>query len=80
MSFAALYEILTELIPNAISGVTPHRNYVVWGRGLVYYSLSTLTSTGYGDIIPKHPLARSLSNLESVIGQLFPATLLARES
>jgi hypothetical protein len=78
VSFAALYEILTELIPNAISGVTPHRNYVVWGRGLVYYSLSTLTSTGFGDIIPRHPLARSLSNLESVIGQLFPPTLLAR--
>jgi hypothetical protein len=25
-----------------------------------------------------HPLARSLANLEAVIGQLFPATLLAR--
>jgi len=34
--------------------------------------------TGYGDIIPVHPLARSLCNLESVVGQLFPATLLAR--
>jgi len=28
--------------------------------------------------VPIAPLARSLSNLESVIGQLFPATLLAR--
>jgi hypothetical protein len=38
----------------------------------------TLTSTGYGDILPINPFARSLVNLESVIGQLFPATLLAR--
>ena len=41
-------------------------------------SFVTLTSIGYGDIVPLHPLARSLAILEAVIGQLFPATLLAR--
>jgi len=45
---------------------------------LTYFSLSTLTTTGYGDVVPVHPIARSLANLEAVIGQLFPATLLAR--
>ncbi len=44
----------------------------------VYFSLTTLTSTGYGDMVPVHPYARSLANLEALIGQLFPATLLAR--
>ena len=78
VGFAALYEIVLTLIPNSITGVAPHGNYLLWGRGLVYYSLTTLTSTGYGDIVPKHPLARSLSNLEAVVGQLFPATLLTR--
>jgi hypothetical protein len=34
--------------------------------------------TGYGDLVPVHRVARSLSNLEAVIGQLFSATLLAR--
>jgi Ion channel len=38
----------------------------------------TLTTTGYGDIFPMHPMARSLCNLESIFGQLYPATLLAR--
>jgi len=38
----------------------------------------TLTTTGYGDVVPLHPFARSLATLEAVIGQLFPATLLAR--
>ncbi len=38
----------------------------------------TLTTTGYGDVFPLHPIARSLCNLEAVIGQLYPATLLAR--
>ena len=36
------------------------------------------TSTGYGDIVPLHPFARSLANMEGLIGQLFPATLIAR--
>jgi hypothetical protein len=78
LSFAALYEILLALIPGSISGVASKGDYLVLGRGLIYYSLTTLTSTGFGDLVPIHPLARSLSNLEAVIGQLFPATLLAR--
>jgi hypothetical protein len=38
----------------------------------------TLTTTGYGDIAPLHPFARSLANIEAIIGQIYPATLLAR--
>ena len=45
---------------------------------LSYFSLATITTTGYGDLVPVHPLARSLANLEALFGQLFPATLLAR--
>ena len=45
---------------------------------LLYFSLSSLTTTGFGDIIPLHPFVRSMANLEAVIGQLYPATLLAR--
>ncbi|HXJ33747.1 MAG TPA: ion channel [Candidatus Eisenbacteria bacterium] len=45
---------------------------------LIYFSMSTLTTVGYGDITPVNPVARSLANLEGVIGQLFPALTLAR--
>jgi hypothetical protein len=48
------------------------------GSALLYFSFTTLTTAGYGDITPVHPLARNLANLESVVGQLYPATLLAR--
>lgn len=44
----------------------------------IYYSFTTLTTTGYGDIAPVHPYARGLANMEQVFGMLFPATLLAR--
>jgi hypothetical protein len=45
---------------------------------IVYFSFATLTSTGFGDVTPLHPIVRTLANVEAIIGQLFPATLLAR--
>ena len=45
---------------------------------MVYFSFGTLTTAGSGDISPVHRIARSLSNVEAMIGQLYPATLLAR--
>ena len=45
---------------------------------MIYFSFGTLTTGGSGDISPIHPFARSLVNVESMIGQLYPATLLAR--
>jgi hypothetical protein len=48
------------------------------GDKLLYFSFTTLTTVGYGDIVPLHPFARSFANLEAMMGQLYPATLLAR--
>ena len=45
---------------------------------ILYFSLTTLTTTGYGDIVPLDPFARSLANLESVIGQFYLAITVAR--
>ena len=41
-----------------------------------YYSFVTLTSLGFGDITPVHPLARSLTVLEALVGVLYPVALL----
>jgi hypothetical protein len=45
---------------------------------LAYYSFVTLTTIGYGDIVPAHPVARSLAMAEGLVGQLYPAILIAR--
>lgn len=45
---------------------------------LIYFSFTTLTTLGIGDILPVHPVARSLATLEALIGQIYPAVLLAR--
>jgi hypothetical protein len=45
---------------------------------LLYFSFSTLTTTGFGDIVPLTRVARSAAIVESIIGQLFLAILIAR--
>jgi voltage-gated potassium channel len=45
---------------------------------LMYFSFVTLTTLGYGDILPVHPFARALAYLEAVTGVLYLATLVAR--
>jgi voltage-gated potassium channel Kch len=45
---------------------------------LLYFSVVTMTTLGYGDITPAVPAARMLCSLEAVIGQLFVAVFIAR--
>jgi hypothetical protein len=77
VSFVPLLAFAGSLIPNAFSGISMQDSPAL-ASGLIYFSFVTMTTTGYGDVFPVHPIARSLCNLEAVIGQLYPATLLAR--
>lgn len=72
--FALLYHLLFLIHPDtAFKGLgTSDR------KELMYFSLTTLTTTGYGDIIPSIAASRSFANLEALIGQLYPAILIAR--
>lgn len=45
---------------------------------LVYLSFSTLTTTGFGDVIPLTRVARAVCVIETIVGQLFIAILIAR--
>jgi hypothetical protein len=77
-TFVGLYQTLGPLVPHPFRGM-PHREdgpAVV--AHVLYFSFMTLTSTGFGDVVPIHPLTRALASLESVIGQLFPPTIIAR--
>jgi hypothetical protein len=75
--FAALFCFIGSLEPDAFSGLSVEDSPALASQ-LIYFSFATLTTTGYGDVSPMHPMARSLCNLEAVIGQLYPATFLAR--
>lgn len=45
---------------------------------LIYFTFTVLTTTGFGDITPALPLARTLATLEQLSGTLFIAILIAR--
>jgi hypothetical protein len=73
--WAEAFGLVEMLRPGAFSGPAD----VTRGpRGWVYFSFITLTTVGYGDIVPVHPAARSLAILEAVTGPLYVAILLAR--
>ena len=75
--FALAYRVVDALGPGRFSFARGHDGGHTIAE-LIYFSFTTLTTSGFGDIVPYDPFARSLTNIEAVIGQLFPATLLAR--
>lgn len=45
---------------------------------LFYFSFTTLTTLGYGDVYPINRLAMVLTNLEAMVGQLYLGVFIAR--
>jgi hypothetical protein len=73
--WAHAYELLYLIHPDAFSGAVGNApGALTW----IYYSFVTLTTMGYGDITPVHPIARSLAISEALAGQLYIAVTLAR--
>ena len=82
--FSFAYAVLTFLNPAAIS-VNGHpiaeervTNIEQHVTELMYFSIITLTTVGYGDIVPVAPMARSMVVLEALAGQLYLAAFVAR--
>lgn len=73
-----LYIIIYLLEPNAFYFLPATQYGEPPISELIYFSFVSLTTMGYGDIVPIHPMARSLATLEGLVGQLYPAVLLAR--
>lgn len=73
LAWAVSYRMIDTLLPGAFS--------VAFEGGLsapIYFSLTTITTLGYGDITPVAPIARLWATLESVVGLLYVAILISR--
>ena len=70
------YILVDRFSPGAIqaSGGSTLKN----NAHFAYFSFVTLTTLGYGDTVPVLPVARSLAIAEALVGQLYPAILIAR--
>jgi ion channel len=75
LAWALAYELVALRATGAFAGTGPHGSE---RHRFLYFSFVTLTTVGYGDVTPVHPVARSLAIAEALVGQLYPAILLAR--
>ena len=73
--WAEAYALVEIVRPGSFEGTL----HVADGpRAWLYFSYITLATVGYGDVLPIHPVARSLATLEAVTGSLYLTILLAR--
>ena len=75
--WAEAYTLAAHLDSDAFTGNLVAGQNALSAR-LTYFSFVTLTTVGYGDILPTNLVTRTLANIEALIGQLFPAILIAR--
>jgi voltage-gated potassium channel len=79
LAFAALYSLVSDL--DSQSFRLPE--WIERGSAeavrteMVYFSLVTLATLGYGDVLPSSPFTQMLAVLEAVIGQFFMTVLVA---
>ncbi len=73
--FAAIYGLILWLEPGAIIASTGAE--VQWQQ-LLYYSYVTLTTLGYGDILPVSFYAQAFAAFEAITGTLYTVLLLSR--
>ena len=78
--WATLYGFVNEVFPGSIfSGMLPdayHHHKEI--NEFLYFSYTTLTTLGYGDITSVTPIGRLMAVFEAMTGQLFLAFLVAR--
>jgi hypothetical protein len=71
-AWAALYSLLVQIDPGAFV-VASNKEMM-----FVHFSFTTLTTLGYGDIVPNGRFAAVLTNAEAIVGQIYLTIFVAR--
>lgn len=74
-TYAFLYEAINAIRPGSFQMGGAQ---IVHAADYIYFSISTLTSVGFGDVLPRTPLVRAIAMSEALTGQLYVAVLIAR--
>jgi voltage-gated potassium channel Kch len=81
MAWMVAYLLVDEFSHGSAFAFTaggPDSAHVMTGFTAIYFSFITLTTVGYGDIVPVTTVARMLTSTEAMTGTLFMAVLIAR--
>ena len=71
--FTWAYGLIDRIEGGGFFGEAAH----VEGSDFLFFSYTTLTTTGYGDLVPAGQVGRMASGLEMMLGQIFLVTLVA---
>jgi voltage-gated potassium channel len=74
--WALSFSLMEGLVPGSVFSA-PGNHAEAWNK-IYYFSLSTLTTLGYGDLVPASAFARTWAALESALGVLYLAVFMAR--
>lgn len=76
MGFAFIYATMALLTPGVfvIQGVAPTQVFL---SDFFYFSYSTLTTAGFGDITARNQIAKAIASMEAMSGTLFIAIMIA---
>jgi hypothetical protein len=79
-AWAFVYSLLEEVQPGSFTSVTSMPADDIVGRVMQmrYFSFVTLSTVGYGDIVPHTPAARTMALLEAMLGQFYLVALIGR--
>ncbi len=79
LAFAQLYVLLLDWDPQsfAMPVTAAERSRHLLHLDMVYFSLITQCSVGYGDILPRSELARMVAVIQAVVGQFYMAVVVA---
>lgn len=78
--WGTIYGLLQIYVPGSFAGdlLSPDSTATDTLHYFTYFSFVTLTTLGYGDILPQTPIATALCQVEAILGQFFTAVLVAR--
>jgi len=74
----ALYSVINTASPGSFTDAGVPVPIRATGSTFLYFSFVTLTTLGYGDILPVRPTARMAASLEAAAGVLYIAITVAR--
>lgn len=75
--FALAYSVCQQVYTGSITGATNPESARTWVE-LIFLSFSILSSTGYGDIMLVHPVAKVIGTLQMFFGLMYMALIVSR--
>ena len=79
MFFAFVFGVVALQLPGSFDyGAQGRSQADITLNDILYFSYSTITTTGFGDITPARPFTRMLATLESIVGTLYIAIMISR--